>query len=80
MTCRMPWAFSWDKSRNIMTEKHKKQHRSHYTARPNTDNDLFPDEDPGFSFIAGYTAWGFPYGTVAEGDDAVPAEDEEFSF
>lgn len=37
---------------------------------------------PSFTFVAGYTSWGFPYGTSAEKDEADPAplDDVELPF
>ena len=50
----------------------KQQHRS----------DAFSSSDePGFSFLAGYTSWGFPYGTLAEDEmESSPTEDEDLPF
>lgn len=63
-----------------MTIANQKQHRANRAAQHNADNDIFPKEEPGFSFVTGYTAWSFPYGTTIEEDDAAPSEDEALPF
>lgn len=48
---------------------------------PQKNCDEFLDV-PGFTFVAGYTSWGFPYGTPAEKDeeDTAPLDDDELPF
>lgn len=35
------------------------------------------EQDESFSFIAGYTSWGFPFGTTWEETDVEPDEEED---
>lgn len=39
-----------------------------------------PESDSNFSFIAGYTSWGFPYGIEIEDDDADDICEEDLPF
>lgn len=54
-------------------------HRSGTSPQKNCDEFL---DAPGFSFVAGYTAWGFPYGTPVEENEEDPdsPEKEELPF
>lgn len=50
--------------------------------QPQHQDDFFPEEYPGFAFVAGHTAWGFPYGThmEEEKEDSDSPEEEEQPF
>lgn len=41
------------------------------------NNEFEIEQDENFSFIAGYTSGGFPYGTTWEETDMEPAEGED---
>lgn len=54
--------------------KNKRQKKKNY----NIDFEI--EQDESFSFIAGYTSWGFPYGTTWEETDLeLDEEDEVFT-
>ncbi len=42
----------------------------------------FLDEAPGFAFVAGYTSWGFSFGTLMEEDeeDTDSLEEDDLPF
>lgn len=62
----------------MLMQKTKKKSKQ---VQPQHQDDFFPEEYPGFAFVAGYTAWGFPYGTPTEGEeDTASPEDEELPF
>ena len=44
--------------------KHKRQKR--LARKEEESDDLYPDSDETFAYIAGYTTWGFPYGVTWE--------------
>lgn len=50
--------------------------------QPQHQDNFFPEAYPGFSFVAGCTAWGFPYGTPVEENEEDPdsPEKEELPF
>lgn len=59
----------------------KTENRPVKKAQIQHQNDFFPEEDPGFSFVAGYTSWGFPYGTYEEDEeDTALLEEEDLPF
>lgn len=67
-----------------MSKNKKRPRQANKAARKKQKNhdDFFPEEEPGFSFVAGYTSWGFPYGTLVEDEeeDTAPLKDEELPF
>lgn len=61
-------------------KKNKKRPRQANQAPQKKRDDFFPEEEPDFSFVAGYTSWGFPYGTLVEDEDTAPLKEEELPF
>ena len=52
---------------------------SYRKRRRSTEDSI--EQAPGFSFVAGYTSWGFPYGVPEEPEeDHAPESDEELPF
>jgi hypothetical protein len=52
--------------RKTLSEITKAKTAQKKTKSQREDEDLFPDSDDTFAFIAGYTSAGFPYGTTWE--------------